>query len=53
MRSTVSQRQYAMSDEHDQGAAFSPRLHRAFAGLGFLNFIEIFHQDFVGLASAY
>jgi hypothetical protein len=37
MRSPVSKRQYAMSDEHDQGAALSSRLHTALAGRGFLN----------------
>jgi hypothetical protein len=37
MRSPVSERQYAMSDERDQGAALSPRLRRALAGRGFLN----------------
>jgi hypothetical protein len=37
MRSPLSERQYAMCEEHDQGATLSPRLHRALAGRGFLN----------------
>jgi hypothetical protein len=35
MRSPVSERQYAMSDEHHQGAAFSTRPRRALADRGF------------------
>jgi hypothetical protein len=53
MRSPVSERQYAMSDEHDQGAALPRRLHSALASRGLRNSQKFSNQDCAGLVSAF